>query len=604
MNNKQDTTSRIFVQIASYRDTECQHTVKDLFEKAANPERVFVGICWQYDPEEDARCFEVEPPLPDNVRINPYHWKESKGVCWARHEAQKLYEGEDYVLMIDSHMRFVEGWDTLLIEELGKCGVKKPLISCHPASYTPPNTLEVNPKPTIMRTHMFDDKGDIRCKGEFLDRVPEKPLNGAFVAAGFIFTLGDIIREVPYDPYIYFNQEEILLAARFYTHGWDVFSATKQYLYHYYNSGKVTEKRPTHWADHTDWAALQATSRKRFNLLLGISTTDDAQALQDIALYSLGKTRSLADFEAYSGVDFKKRIATDRALRCLFIKDLMKYKDKPVFVPEIDNAKAPAAMDVTPPAPTTAPPAATAPLNMQQLASPASAVAIAAKPPGITGNIKSDVPEGVIIIENFIDEASCKVLRDYADTRAGMKLKVLDNENSSKDKIVTKESSGRVTDHVSIDGMPGEILSVFNHIYTRVLEPFYNVEFEWYERPQILRYSAGGKYNQHADSEHWIKEKNEWIRSQDRDYSVLLYLNEEYEGGELEFTNFKYKIKPKTGMLIGFPADHRYLHAALPTLSGMRYVIVSWAAILGSPRVREKPPYASVFLRNRATMKA
>ena len=152
MLNNQDTTSCIFVQIASYRDTECQHTVKNLFERAAHPERVFVGICWQYDPEEDSTCFEVAPPRPDNVRISAYHWNESRGVCWARHEAQKLYKNEDYVLMIDSHIRFVESWDTLLIKELADCDAKKPLISCHPASYTPPNTLEFNPKPTIMRT--------------------------------------------------------------------------------------------------------------------------------------------------------------------------------------------------------------------------------------------------------------------------------------------------------------------------------------------------------------------------------------------------------------------------------------------------------------------
>ena len=37
----------IFVQIASYRDPECQWTVKDLFDKADHPERVYVGIFWQ-----------------------------------------------------------------------------------------------------------------------------------------------------------------------------------------------------------------------------------------------------------------------------------------------------------------------------------------------------------------------------------------------------------------------------------------------------------------------------------------------------------------------------------------------------------------------------
>ena len=37
---------RIFVQIASYRDPDCQWTLKDMFEKATNPDRVFAGVVW------------------------------------------------------------------------------------------------------------------------------------------------------------------------------------------------------------------------------------------------------------------------------------------------------------------------------------------------------------------------------------------------------------------------------------------------------------------------------------------------------------------------------------------------------------------------------
>ncbi len=213
--------------------------------------------------------------------------------------------------------------------------------------------------------------------------------------------------------------------------------------------------------------------------------------------------------------------------------------------------------------------------------------------------MRKNLPEGVLIFEDYLEPELCRALADYADSRVYTKLNVVDFEKSDKSKVVTAPSQGRVTDHVDIDGMSGEILSIFNDVYCNRLSPFYKANFEWYERPQILRYPAGGKYNQHADSDHWVADKKKWVRSQDRDYSVLLYLNEEYEGGELEFVNQKYKFKPKTGMLVGFPSDHRYLHAALPTTSGIRYVIVSWAAIIGSPRVRQLPPYASVFVRQK-----
>ena len=50
------------------------------------------------------------------MRVVETDYKQSRGACWARHEAQKLYNGEDYVLQLDSHMRFVQGWDLICID--------------------------------------------------------------------------------------------------------------------------------------------------------------------------------------------------------------------------------------------------------------------------------------------------------------------------------------------------------------------------------------------------------------------------------------------------------------------------------------------------------
>src|SRR6266850_4847037 len=105
---------RIFVQIASYRDPECQWTLKDLFEKATNPERVFVGIAWQYVIGEDDHCFQIET-RPKQVRIQRLNARLSKGVCWARSMTQQLWQCEEYTLQIDSHMRFEPDWDQKLI---------------------------------------------------------------------------------------------------------------------------------------------------------------------------------------------------------------------------------------------------------------------------------------------------------------------------------------------------------------------------------------------------------------------------------------------------------------------------------------------------------
>lgn len=49
--------------------------------------------------------------------------------------------------------------------------------------------------------------------------------------------------------------------------------------------------------------------------------------------------------------------------------------------------------------------------------------------------------------------------------------------------------------------------------------------------------------------------------------SNLIYLNDDYSGGELYFPNHNLKIKPETGMLISFPGNWFNRHAILPASS-------------------------------------
>lgn len=339
VNHSQNAT--IFVQIASYRDSECQHTVRDLFEKAANPDRIHVGICWQYDPEEDAHCFEVESPRPEQVSFTPFHWKESKGVCWARRQTQLMYQGEDYTLQIDSHMRFIPGWDKELIDQLLQCKSPKPILSASPAPYTPPNQLTENALPTIRRALFFNQAGEMRFKGMYLQKEPDGPLNAAFIAAGFVFSPGSLIADVPYDPFMAFNQEEASLAARYYTHGWDIFSPSRQIVYHYYREPEPAgapkkEKRPLFWSDR-DTQDMATLGQLRYYHLFEHKTSTDPEVIREMDAYGFGRLRSLDDYIQYCGVDYRNhRLDEQKALRCGFIKGLEQWIRR-VYVPELDD---------------------------------------------------------------------------------------------------------------------------------------------------------------------------------------------------------------------------------------------------------------------------
>lgn len=60
--------------------------------------------------------------------------------------------------------------------------------------------------------------------------------------------------------------------------------------------------------------------------------------------------------------------------------------------------------------------------------------------------------------------------------------------------------------------------------------------------------------------------------------AVIIYLNDDYEGGELYFTQHDLKIKPKAGTLVSFPGTDQYLHGVANVLPGeTRYVISTFA---------------------------
>lgn len=328
---------RILVQIANYRDAECAETIDNLYNQAFWPERVYVAICWQHR-DGDPEPFYRDRPYAERVRLIAVDAEDSQGVCWARRMTQHLWAGEEFTLVTDSHMRFIPGWDDAYIGELARCPSDKPLLSCTPASYVPPNELEADPKPTLRRPDFFNDQGEMRCKGLTFeppaDTPSTGPIRGAFIAAGFIFSRGEVIREVPYDPYCYFNQEEVLYSVRLWTHGWDVFHASFVTAYHYYFTGDAATKA-LHWKDSARWTEYQTRGLERFNYLTEHDSRASVAALAELETYGLGRARSLDAFQLFTGVDFRNKKVSRWALQCGFIPGLETYISGDIHIPEL-----------------------------------------------------------------------------------------------------------------------------------------------------------------------------------------------------------------------------------------------------------------------------
>jgi hypothetical protein len=303
----------IFVSIASYRDVDCQWTIRDLFEQAAHPERVFVGVCWQWLPEADGDCFDIVT-RPAQVRERRFHISESRGACWARGQAQGLWQGEDYVLQLDAHHRFAPRWDETLIELLRRCPSERPFLSSIALGFRPPRQLsDAGPGKTVFKA--FHRESGIPCYFSNLPISPEdmaadRLLPTPFVCGHFLFSPAEAEQCVPWDPHIHMKGDEIVRAARFWTHGWDGYAPSRHILWHDWQR----VGRAGAWRDEAHHRRLIELSARRVRHLLGIEKTADAEALLDIADFGFGSARSLDAFQDYCGIRFKERLATGPAL--------------------------------------------------------------------------------------------------------------------------------------------------------------------------------------------------------------------------------------------------------------------------------------------------
>jgi hypothetical protein len=106
--------------------------------------------------------------------------------------------------------------------------------------------------------------------------------------------------EVPHDPEYYFHGEEISIAVRAFTHGYDLFHPHKVIAWHEY----TRKGRTKQWDDDKIWHLRNAKSHERNRKLFGMD--NEVQDI-DFGVYGFGDKRTLDDYERYAGLSFKKR---------------------------------------------------------------------------------------------------------------------------------------------------------------------------------------------------------------------------------------------------------------------------------------------------------
>lgn len=376
----------IFVNIASYRDTECFRTVSDVFMRAHNPFRVYVGVAQQhltksntnYSDIHDQPCIAPEMRKPmlvyhpfneeeiwgvnnstdlkdiscwsencrrnkalsdeavrfsktideksenskmgcdktnvfcryirgifvpeENIRIRKFDPLRAKGPTLGRFIGMLLYQGEDFLIVIDSHLRFVPHWDVMGGYWLHQYKDPKTVLSHYPPGMKDyeqgiertntaylcravylhtglirlkaiglfsPNEFDRNQQYNLL----YENRRDALSSSDSSE-LPETMFLGnkfhlpqPWVAGGFLFGPGKIMREVPFDPHLpqLFDGEEMLFSVRLWTHGYNLYSPPRPMAFHFYKRSTA----PKLWSDNpTLWYSQQRKSLERVQYIV------------------------------------------------------------------------------------------------------------------------------------------------------------------------------------------------------------------------------------------------------------------------------------------------------------------------------------------------
>lgn len=168
---------------------------------------------------------------------------------------------------------------------------------------------------------------------------------------------------------------------------------------------------------------------------------------------------------------------------------------------------------------------------------------------------KIGLKKNVVVIENFISSEECKIVIDSIDDEIVWQSNTMQGIPDKVSKNLYKKPESFQILKTAIDKLQNEIEMHFG----RPLEEGF---------PGIRMWSPGEYQPLHADGEDPEGHPNEAYVV---DYGSVIYLNDDYDGGEIYFPDQDIDFKPKAGTVVFFPSNNMFIHGVREILSGYRY---------------------------------
>lgn len=248
----------IFVCIPSFQEEDLFETVEDCFNKASDPEKIFIGICNQKIDNNFVDFSTFKNVKTVNITSS---FLLGLGLCFTI--AMSLYDYQDYFLRIDSHTRFEKNWDLILIKNFNiikNDGYEKPIISYRSPWFT--KDIDKNLDFKDWKNPDINSQKNELIYESLTTKIPlKKPEDNQtnswenisykehyFISGHFIFSSGSFVKDIFADARVIFYGEEHTMPVRAYTRGYRIFAIKEQSIW---TMGKtpeyINEYYPDNW---------------------------------------------------------------------------------------------------------------------------------------------------------------------------------------------------------------------------------------------------------------------------------------------------------------------------------------------------------------------
>jgi hypothetical protein len=176
-------------------------------------------------------------------------------------------------------------------------------------------------------------------------------------------------------------------------------------------------------------------------------------------------------------------------------------------------------------------------------------------------NNVEEVCKDVFLVKNYLDEADFNYFLSIVNTLSE------DDWSASNEKfdLNWKNKFYVLNDFNFIQKIQAQTQQILNKAEDNLTVSAYG---------QIIRQYVGAEMNSHVDQHHFTQD-GDMVESK---YSLVLYLNDNYEGGELYFPDKNFEIRPPANSLLIFSGSkEEYRHGVKKVLEKNRYSVPGFA---------------------------